>query len=44
MPLSETIESFRQIIDGEADDLPENAFFMVGGIGEAREKAKTMGA
>ena len=44
VPLSETIESFRQIIDGEADDLPENAFFMVGGIGEAREKAKTMGA
>ena len=44
VPLSETIESFRQILDGEADDLPENAFFMVGGIGEAREKAKTMGA
>lgn len=44
VPLSETIESFRQIIDGEADDLPENAFFMVGGIGEARKKAETMGA
>ncbi|MBE6569804.1 MAG: F0F1 ATP synthase subunit beta [Ruminococcaceae bacterium] len=40
VPLSETIESFRQVIDGEADDIPENAFFMVGGIDEAREKAK----
>ena len=42
VPLSETIESFRQIVDGEADDVPEAAFFMVGGINEAREKAKTL--
>ena len=41
VPIKETIESFRQIIDGEADDIPEAAFFMVGSIKDAREKAKT---
>ena len=40
VPIKDTIESFRQIIDGEADDIPEAAFFMVGSIKEAREKAK----
>ena len=39
--LEDTIEGFRQIIDGEADNIPENAFFMVGTIDEAREKALT---
>ena len=42
VPVEDTIESFRQIIDGEADDIPEAAFFMVGTIDEAREKAKTL--
>ncbi|MEE1329835.1 MAG: F0F1 ATP synthase subunit beta, partial [Acutalibacteraceae bacterium] len=42
VPLSETIEGFRQIVDGEADDIPELAFFMVGNIDEARAKAKTL--
>ncbi len=42
VPLNDTIESFRQIVDGEADNIPENAFFMVGNIDEAREKAKTL--
>ncbi len=42
VPLKDTIESFRQIVDGEADDIPENAFFMVGDINDAREKAKTL--
>ena len=42
VPLEKTVESFRQIIDGEADDLPEAAFFMVGDIDDAREKAKTL--
>lgn len=42
VPVKDTIESFRQIIDGEADDIPESAFFMVGDIDEAREKAKTL--
>lgn len=42
VPVKDTIESFRQIVDGEADDIPEAAFFMVGDIDEAREKAKTL--
>ena len=42
VPLSDTIEGFRQIVDGEADDIPELAFSMVGNIEEAREKAKTL--
>ena len=42
VPVKDTVESFRQIIDGEADDIPEAAFFMVGDINEAREKAKTL--
>ena len=40
--LRDTIEGFRQIVDGEADDIPELAFSMVGTIAEAREKAKTL--
>ncbi|MCR5484937.1 MAG: F0F1 ATP synthase subunit beta [Clostridiales bacterium] len=40
--IEDTVESFRQVVDGEADDLPEAAFFMVGDIDEAREKAKTL--
>ena len=42
VPLSDTIEGFRQIVDGEADNIPELAFSMVGNIEEAREKAKTL--
>ncbi len=42
VPLEETIEGFRQIVDGEVDDLPELAFSMVGNIQEAKEKAKTL--
>lgn len=41
--LEETIESFSQIVEGKADDMPEQAFYMCGGIEEAREKAKTLG-
>ena len=40
--LKDTIEGFRQILDGEVDDLPELSFSMVGTIEEAREKAKTL--
>ena len=39
VPLKDTIESFRAIVDGEADDLPESAFFMVGDLDDARRKA-----
>ena len=44
VPLSETIRGFGMIVDGEMDDYPENAFFMVGGIDEVIEKAKTIEA
>lgn len=40
--LADTVEGFKKIINGEADDLPENAFFMVGTFEEAVEKAKTL--
>ena len=40
--LKETIRGFKMIVDGECDTLPEQAFYMVGGIDEAFEKAKTM--
>lgn len=42
VPIEETVEGFRKIVDGEVDDLPEQAFFMVGNIDEAVEKAKTL--
>jgi len=40
VPLSETIRGFKMIVNGECDHLPEQAFYMVGGIDEAFEKAK----
>ena len=40
--LPETIRGFNGIVNGEYDDLPEQAFYMVGSIDEAVEKAKTM--
>jgi len=42
--LEETIESFERVLSGEFDDLPEQAFYMVGGIDEAVEKARKMAA
>ncbi len=42
VPLKETIRGFRMIVDGECDQLPEQAFYMVGTIDEAFEKAKTL--
>ena len=42
VPLDRCIESFRCIVDGEADDLPEAAFYMVGDIDEVRQKAKEL--
>src|SRR5512146_1895372 len=41
--LKETIRGFRMIVDGECDHLPEQAFYMVGGIDEVFERAKSMG-
>ena len=40
--LEDTIRSFQEIVDGKCDDLPEQAFYYVGTIEEAREKAKTL--
>jgi F-type H+-transporting ATPase subunit beta len=40
--LEDTIESFERVLSGEFDHLPEQAFFMVGGIEEAVEKAQKM--
>lgn len=42
VPLKETVRGFREILEGKHDDLPENAFYMVGGIDEVIEKAKTL--
>ena len=40
--LEDTIKSFKGILAGDYDDLPEQAFYMVGTIEEAVEKAKTL--
>lgn len=44
VPLQETIRAFKGILDGQYDELPEQAFYMVGTIDEAVEKAKGMHA
>src|SRR5438128_2212614 len=42
VPLADTIRSFKMIVDGELDHLPEQAFFLVGAVEEAIEQAKSM--
>ena len=42
VPIKETVRSFKEILEGKHDDLPENAFLMVGTIEDAIEKAKTL--
>jgi F-type H+-transporting ATPase subunit beta len=42
VPLKDTVRDFQEILDGKHDDLPEDAFYMVGGIAEAVEKAKKL--
>ncbi|GAB4525833.1 MAG: F0F1 ATP synthase subunit beta [Anaerolineales bacterium] len=42
VPLKETVRGFREILDGKHDDLPEQAFMMVGTIDEAIEKAQRL--
>ena len=41
-PLDETIDSFKALTDGEYDDLPEQAFFMCGGIEDVERKAREL--
>ncbi len=42
VPIADTIRGFKEIVDGKHDDLPEQAFYLVGGIEEAIEKADKM--
>ncbi|HZP80282.1 MAG TPA: F0F1 ATP synthase subunit beta [Chthonomonadaceae bacterium] len=44
VPVKDTIRSFKEVVEGKHDDLPEQAFYMVGDIDEAVEKAKTLSA
>ena len=40
--LAETVKSFKEIVEGKHDDVPEQAFYMMGDIGEAMDKAKKL--
>ncbi|GJM16984.1 MAG: ATP synthase subunit beta [Thermodesulfobacteriota bacterium] len=40
VPIKETIEAFKEVISGTMDDIPEQAFYMVGNLDEVHEKAK----
>ena len=40
--LADTVKSFKEVVEGKHDDLPEQAFYMVGDIGEAADKAKKL--
>jgi F-type H+/Na+-transporting ATPase subunit beta len=40
--LADTVKSFKEVVDGKHDELPEQAFYMVGDIGEAMDKAKKL--
>jgi F-type H+-transporting ATPase subunit beta len=42
VPIADTVRSFKEIVEGKHDDLPEAAFLMVGTIEDAREKAEKM--
>ncbi|HIP92603.1 MAG TPA: F0F1 ATP synthase subunit beta, partial [Thermotoga sp.] len=42
VPIKETIKGFKEILEGKHDDLPEQAFYMVGTIEEAVEKAEKL--
>ena len=42
VPLKETLRGFKEILEGKHDDLPENAFYMVGTIDEAVAKGKEL--
>ena len=44
VPVAETVRGFKEILEGKHDELPEQAFYMVGTIEEAVEQAKTLGS
>ncbi|MCK9420112.1 MAG: F0F1 ATP synthase subunit beta [Nitrospirae bacterium] len=43
VPLKETIKGFKEVVDGKMDDIPEQAFYMVGPLEEVFEKAEKLG-
>ena len=43
VPLSDTVKSFKEVVEGKLDHLPEQAFYMCGGIDEVLEEAKKLG-
>lgn len=42
VPIKETVRGFKEILEGKHDDIPEQAFFMVGTIDDVLERAKNM--
>ena len=44
VPLAKTIASFKEILEGRLDDVPENAFYMVGDVEEVKSKCKMQNA
>ena len=42
VPIEESVRGFAEIVEGKHDDLPERAFYLVGSIEEAREKAEVI--
>jgi F-type H+-transporting ATPase subunit beta len=44
VPIKETLEAFKEVISGNMDDIPEQAFYMVGNLDEVHEKAKEIAA
>ena len=42
VPVKETVQGFKQILDGECDDLPEQAFYMMGNIDDVRKEAEQL--
>ncbi|MGH9223607.1 MAG: F0F1 ATP synthase subunit beta [Acidimicrobiales bacterium] len=42
VPVEETVESFEKLVNGELDDIPEQAFYNVGGVDSVLEKAKSL--
>jgi F-type H+-transporting ATPase subunit beta len=44
VPIADTVRGFKEILEGQHDTLPEQAFYMVGGIDEAVEAAQSLQA
>jgi F-type H+/Na+-transporting ATPase subunit beta len=40
--LADTVKSFKEVVDGKHDELPEQAFYMVGDVGEAMDKGQKL--